>query len=94
MLERARLVENLAAGADDQYAVGAQVQRRAHRCDLAQRAVAEVLGEQHPTPMKRVGIRDTFGESAANEDLLAKYGLTPGHVAAAARSLMARAVPS
>jgi transketolase len=57
-------------------------------------AVAEVLGEQHPTPMKRVGIRDTFGESAANEDLLAKYGLTPGHVAAAARSLLARAVTS
>ncbi|MBT4980577.1 MAG: transketolase family protein, partial [Gemmatimonadetes bacterium] len=52
-------------------------------------AVAEVLGEQRPTPMKRVGIRDTFGESATNEDLLAKYGLTSDHVAQAARALLA-----
>ena len=51
-------------------------------------AVAEVLGEKRPTPMKRIGIRDTFGESAANDDLLAKYGLTSGHVADAARALM------
>ena len=51
-------------------------------------AVAEVLGERRPTPMKRIGIRDTFGESAANDDLLAKYGLTSGHVADAARALM------
>ena len=51
-------------------------------------AVAEVLGELQPTPMRRVGIRDTFGESAANEDLLQKYGLTPAHVAQAARELL------
>lgn len=51
-------------------------------------AVAEVLGELQPTPMRRVGIRDTFGESAANEDLLQKYGLTPAHVARAARELL------
>ena len=51
-------------------------------------AVAEILGEKRPTPMKRIGIRDTFGESAANDDLLAKYGLTSGHVADAARALM------
>ena len=44
-------------------------------------AVAELLGEYHPTPIKRVGIADCFGESAANEDLLEKYGLTPRHVA-------------
>ena len=52
-------------------------------------AVAEVLGEQRPTPMKRVGIGDTFGESAANDDLLTKYGLTSGHVAQAAREILA-----
>jgi len=51
-------------------------------------AVAEVLGEKRPTPMKRIGIRDTFGESADNDDLLAKYGLTSEHVADAARVLM------
>ena len=51
-------------------------------------AVAEALGERQPTPMRRVGIRDTFGESAANEDLLEKYGITAEHVANAARDLL------
>lgn len=51
-------------------------------------AVAEVLGERRPTRMRRVGIGDCFGESAANADLLAKYGLTPRHVAEAARRLL------
>jgi transketolase len=51
-------------------------------------AVAEVLGERRPTPMRRVGLRDTFGESGPNEALLEKYGLTARHVAAAARELL------
>jgi pyruvate dehydrogenase complex dehydrogenase (E1) component len=48
-------------------------------------AVAEVLGEQRPTPMRRVGVRDVFGESGPNDALLEKYGLTARNVAAAAR---------
>jgi transketolase len=51
-------------------------------------AVAEVLGERRPTPMRRVGLRDTFGESGPNEALLEKYGLTARHVATAARDLL------
>ena len=51
-------------------------------------AVAEVLARHQPTPMRFVGIDDVFGESAANDDLLEKYGLTPGHVAAAAKELL------
>jgi transketolase len=51
-------------------------------------AVAEVLGENYPTPLRRIGWRDVYGESAPNEPLLGKYGLTPGHVAAGARSLL------
>jgi transketolase len=51
-------------------------------------AVAEILGENAPTPMARVGIQDTFGESAPNDELLEKYGLTPEHIAAAARRLI------
>jgi transketolase len=51
-------------------------------------AVAEVLGEQRPTPLRRVGIRDVFGESAPNEPLLEKYGLTARHVAEAGRELL------
>ncbi len=38
-------------------------------------AVAEVLIEQCPTKMNRIGIRDTFGESGPAKDLLHKYGL-------------------
>jgi transketolase C-terminal domain/subunit len=39
--------------------------------------------------MRRVGIGDTFGESAPNEFLLEKHGLTPRHVAEAAKAVMA-----
>ena len=41
-----------------------------------------------PTPMKRIGILDTFGESAANEDLLQKYQISYNHVAEAAYKLL------
>lgn len=53
-------------------------------------AVAEVLGERCPTRMRRNGIADTYGESGANDALLEKYGVSVGHVAAAARSLLGR----
>jgi len=51
-------------------------------------AVAEVLGENQPTPMRRVGMRDVYGESATNTALLEKYGLTPRHIASAALELL------
>ncbi|MBA1334270.1 MAG: Transketolase, C-terminal section [Firmicutes bacterium] len=43
-------------------------------------AVAEVLCESIPVPMKRIGVRDTFGESGTAEDLLEKYGLTAKNI--------------
>jgi len=51
-------------------------------------AVAEVLAEHRPTRMRRVGLRDTFGESASNDALLEKYGLTPRHIAQAALEIL------
>jgi transketolase len=51
-------------------------------------AVAEVLGERRPTPMKRVGVMDTFGESGDAAELLKKYGLTAANIEQAARALM------
>ncbi|MDG6983602.1 MAG: transketolase family protein [Nitrososphaerota archaeon] len=51
-------------------------------------AVAEVLGEGHPTPMKRVGVMDTFGESGEAGELLKKYGLTAANIEQAATGLM------
>jgi transketolase len=53
-------------------------------------AVAETLAEHRPTWLRRVGWQDTYGESAPNDALLEKYGLTPAHVAHAATDLLAR----
>jgi transketolase len=53
-------------------------------------AVAELLVENDPIPMKRIGVRDTFAESGPYLDLLEKYGLSYGHIEAAAKSVMAR----
>jgi transketolase len=51
-------------------------------------AVAEVLAENQPTRMRRVGIMDTFGESGPNDAMLEKYGLTPQHIVNSARELI------
>jgi transketolase len=53
-------------------------------------AVAEVLVENHPIPMKRIGVRDTFAESGPYLALLDKYGLSAPHIAAAVREVVAR----
>lgn len=44
-------------------------------------AVAEVLAEDCPTKMKRLGIQDRFGQSGAPDPLFAEYRLTPEQVA-------------
>ena len=38
-------------------------------------AVAEVLSENHPCIMKRIGVQDKFGESGKPDELYKKYGL-------------------
>ena len=39
-------------------------------------AVSEVVCENHPVVVKKVGMNDCFGESGTPNELLAKYGLT------------------
>lgn len=39
-------------------------------------AVAELLAEELPTKMKRVGMQDRFGESGEPDELMMKYGMT------------------
>lgn len=39
-------------------------------------AVAEVITSNHPVPVIRVGVKDTFGESGKPQELLKAYGLT------------------
>lgn len=53
-------------------------------------AVAEVLVENCPVPMARVGVEDSFGESGLPDQLLEKYGLTADHIAAKAKAVIAR----
>jgi len=53
-------------------------------------AVAEVLVENHPIPMKRIGVRDVFAESGPYLDLLKKYGLSSEHIIAAVEGVIKR----
>ncbi|HEY8911425.1 MAG TPA: transketolase family protein [Desulfosporosinus sp.] len=53
-------------------------------------AIAEVLGEKQPTPMVRVGLKDTFGESGRPQELLEKYGLTKGDLVKAVHEVLAK----
>ncbi|MDJ0810003.1 MAG: transketolase C-terminal domain-containing protein [Desulfobacterales bacterium] len=53
-------------------------------------AVAELLVENNPIPMQRIGVRDTFAESGPYLDLLDKYGLSYGHIEKAAQDVIAR----
>ena len=51
-------------------------------------AVAEILGEEYPTPMKRVGIHDVFGESGELEELMDAYGMSVEDVMEAVKELL------
>jgi len=53
-------------------------------------AVAEVIAENRPIPMERVGIKDTFTESGQYNDLLEKYGMGIEHIIVAAKKVMKR----
>ncbi len=53
-------------------------------------AVAEVLAEHHPSPLERVGLRDTFAVPGSPEYLFERYGLTAAHVVEAARRALSR----
>lgn len=44
-------------------------------------AVAELLSEQLPTPLLRIGMQDRFGESGAPLELFDYFGLTGEHIA-------------
>ena len=43
-------------------------------------AVAEVMSENHPCIMKRIGLEDKYGESGKYDELYDKYGLSAKHV--------------
>ena len=53
-------------------------------------AVAGVVTEECPVPMKRVGIQDRFGQSGLAEELLIHYRLMPQDIAEAVKGIAAR----
>ncbi len=50
-------------------------------------AVAELLSENFPAKLHRIGVRDRFGESGAPDELLEHFGLTAKHITLAAHQL-------
>lgn len=55
-------------------------------------AVAEVIAENNPVPLQRVGIRGLFGESGRPEDLLVKYGLTAKEIYEASLKVVSKKI--
>jgi transketolase len=53
--------------------------------------VAEIVTAHDPRPVIRIGIEDTWGESAPNDWLLERHGLTPERVAERVRRVWRRA---
>ncbi|MFH0862557.1 MAG: transketolase family protein [Candidatus Altiarchaeota archaeon] len=48
-------------------------------------AVSEVLAEEYPAPLRRIGIRDRFGKSGDSRDLLVRFNLTAADIFKAAK---------
>lgn len=53
-------------------------------------AVAEIVTESDPVPVRRVGIQDSFGEVGTLDYLSEKYGLTTGDIVQAAHDVLAK----
>lgn len=53
-------------------------------------AVAEVLAENIPVPMERVGVEDVFGKSGSPDELLNAFGLTSENIAAKVKKVLQR----
>jgi len=53
-------------------------------------AIAELLSEELPTPLERIGMKDHFGESGEPNELLAHFGLDAKHIRLAAHHVVER----
>ena len=51
-------------------------------------AVAELLSQKYPVPMKIIGVEDRFGESGEPNELLKKFGLTKEAIIKAITSVL------
>ncbi|MDE1727096.1 MAG: transketolase family protein [Thaumarchaeota archaeon] len=56
-------------------------------------AVSEVVSEKYPVPIRRIGVRDQFGESARDGEislLLEKHGMTSIHISNAVKDIRSK----
>ncbi|MBU6388890.1 transketolase family protein [Patescibacteria group bacterium] len=53
-------------------------------------ALAELIGEKYPVPLRRVGVRDIFGESGTPAELMDAYGLRAKDIGEAAMAVIKR----
>jgi transketolase len=53
-------------------------------------AIAELLGEEFPTPLVRIGMKDHFGESGQPSELFEHFGLTATHIAMSSHDVLGR----
>lgn len=51
-------------------------------------AVAEVLSENHPTPLRRIGINDQFGEVGTQSELQQKFDLTAARIVRTVKEIL------
>jgi transketolase len=51
-------------------------------------AVCALLSEKHPTPVRRIGVQDTFGMSGPAWDLLHYYGLDAANIEKVAKEMV------
>lgn len=51
-------------------------------------AVAEVLAQNHPVPVKMLGVMDRFGESGEPNVLMKEFGLTSDHIVKSVKEVL------
>ena len=53
-------------------------------------AVGDVVLEEYPVPVVKIGIQDVFGHSGAAKDLLVEFGLTADNIVKTTRALLGK----
>ena len=55
-------------------------------------AVAEVLSSNYPVPIEFIGVKDKFGQSGTQDELIEHYGMGESHILEASKKVIGRKV--
>ncbi|MBA3732938.1 transketolase family protein [Patescibacteria group bacterium] len=55
--------------------------------------IAETLAENFPVPIEFIGVRDKFGQSGTQDELIGHYGMNQSHIILAAKKVIGRKSP-